>query len=409
MTDDDGGRPTALSDLGHPKSNMSERSVTRRRYLAGLGAAGAVGIAGCNDLTGDSGSPTPTETATPADDAPGQIGSGREGREAPGGTPVAELPDLSGELNVYSGRGEALVGPLFGFLEDTYPDFTITPRYDGSTDLVNRILTEGDNAAADVFYSVNAGSLGALAAEGRTLTLSDEVREPVPQAYQDSEGRWIGTSGRARTVPYNTEQFSESDIPDDIFAFPEETRFEGQMGWTPTYGSFQAFVTAMRILNGPEETREWLEAMQAANVQQYGDEFAIAQAIADGEIGAGFANHYYTLRVLDARPNAPIDLAFTEGDAGAIFNVAGAAVVDTTSDETLAANFIRHLLSAEAQEYFATTTFEYPMIPGVEPVQPGSIDLPTIDELNPPTDIGLSQLADLGPTLELMREAGLNV
>jgi iron(III) transport system substrate-binding protein len=409
MTDDDGGRPTALSDLGYPKSNMNERSSTRRRYLAGVGAAVAAGLAGCNDLVGDSGTATPTETATPDDDAPGQIGSGREGREAPGGTPIAELPDLSGELDVYSGRGEALVGPLFGFLEETYPDFTITPRYDGSTDLVNRILTEGDNAAADVFYSVNAGALGALAAEGRTLALPDEVREPVPEAYQDSEGRWIGTSGRARTVPYNTEQFSESDIPDDIFAFPEETRFEGQIGWTPTYGSFQAFVTAMRILNGPEETRAWLEGMQAANVQQYGDEFAIAQAIADGEIGAGFANHYYTLRVLDARPNAPIDLAFTEGDAGAIFNVAGGAVVDTVSDESLASNFIRHLLSAEAQEYFATTTFEYPMIPGVEPVQPGSIDLPTIDELNPPTDIDLSQLADLGPTLELMREAGLNV
>jgi len=388
---------------------MNDRSSTRRRYLAGVGAAVAAGLAGCNGLTGDSGTATPTETDTPDGDPPGQIGSGRDGRDAPGGTPVAELPDLSGELNVYSGRGEALVGPLFGFLEDTYPDFTITPRYDGSTDLVNRILTEGDNAAADVFYAVNAGALGALAAEGRTQTLADEVREPVPEAYQDSDGRWIGTSGRARTVPYNTEQFSESDVPDDIFAFPEEARFEGQMGWTPTYGSFQAFVTAMRILNGSEETRGWLEGMQAANVQQYGDEFAIAQAIADGEIGAGFANHYYTLRVLDARPNAPIDLAFTEGDAGAIFNVAGGAVVDTASDESLASNFIRHLLSAEAQEYFATTTFEYPMIPGVEPVQPGSIDLPTIDELNPPTDIDLSQLADLGPTLELMREAGLNV
>jgi len=389
---------------------MSERSVTRRRYLAGLGTAGAVGVAGCNDLTGGNGNgATATETATPDEDGPGQIGSGREGRDAPGGTPVAELPDLSGELDVYSGRGEALVGPLFSYLEETYPDFTIRPRYDGSTDLVNRILTEGDNAAADVFYSVNAGSLGALAAEGRTLSLPEEVREPVPAAYQDGDGRWIGTSGRARTIPYNTEQFSEDDIPNDVFAFPEASAFEGQMGWTPTYGSFQAFITAMRILNGPEETLDWLEGMQAANVQQYGDEFSIAQAIADGEIGAGFANHYYTLRVLDARPNAPLDIAFTEGDAGAIFNVAGASIVDTVSDEDLASNFIRHLLSAEAQEYFATTTFEYPMIPGVEPVQPGSIDLPTIDELNPPTEINLSQLADLGPTLELMREAGLNV
>ncbi|MFB6118523.1 extracellular solute-binding protein [Halosegnis sp.] len=383
---------------------------TRRRYLAGVGTALAAGLAGCNE--GGTGTGTEGDGSEPTDtpaEGPGQIGSGREGREAPGGTPMAELPNLSGELNLYSGRGEALVGDLIGFIGDLYPDLTIRVRYDGSADLVNRILTEGSNSSADVFYSVNAGALGALAAEGRTQTLPDSVLEPVPEGFRDPDANWVGTSGRARSIPYNTEQFSEDDIPDDIFQFPELDRFDGAMGWTPVYGSFQAFITAMRILNGPEETKAWINGMQESNVATYGDEFAIAQAVADGEIGAGFANHYYTLRVLDARPDAPIDLAFTENDAGAIFNVAGAATVDTASDATLANNFIRHLLSAEAQEYFATTTFEYPMIPGVEPVQPGGIELPTVDELNPPEELDLSQLADLGPTLELMREAGLNV
>jgi iron(III) transport system substrate-binding protein len=322
---------------------------------------------------------------------------------------MSELPDLSGELNIYSGRGEALVGELIGFIEELYPDLTLRVRYAGSTDLVNRILTEGQNSAADVFYSVNAGALGALAAEGRTMTLPERVTSLVPDAYQDGQSRWTGTSGRARTIPYNTDQYDEDDIPTDVFAFAEEMRFENQMGWAPVYGSFQAFVTAMRILSGREAAVEWLNEMQESGVATYGDEFAIVQAVADGELGAGFANHYYTLRVLDARPDAPIDLAFTENDAGAIFNVAGAATVDTASDSELAHDFVMHLLSAEAQEYFATTTFEYPMIPEVEPVQPGSIELPTIDELNPPEDLELQQLSDLGPTLELMREAGLNV
>ncbi|MFC7177597.1 extracellular solute-binding protein [Halosegnis marinus] len=389
---------------------MNDSSASRRRYLAGLGTAVTAGLAGCGSLLGGDGTPTGTDTGDEEDPDVGQIGSGREGREAPGGTPIAELPDLSGELDVYSGRGEALVGPLFSELEDIYPDFSVRPRYDGSTDLVNRILTEGSNAAADVFYSVNAGALGALAAEGRTLELPERVTSVVPDAYQDAEGRWIGTSGRARTIPYNTDRYDESDIPTDVLAFPDDADLAGSTGWAPVYGSFQAFVTAMRVLNDRETTLSWLNGMQDAGVQQYGDEFAIAQAIADGELGAGFANHYYTLRVLDARPDAPLDIAFTEGDAGAIFNVAGASVVDTAGeDRELAENFVRHLLSAEAQEYFATTTFEYPMIPGVEPVQPGSIDLPTIDQLNPPEGLDLSQLADLGPTLEVMREAGLNV
>lgn len=405
--------PTGLTGLGDPKPSMNsdDRSATRRRYLVAAGTAGLAGLAGCNSLFGN-GTPT-EEEATPRDDAdqsdPGQIGSGREGREAPGGTSMAELPDLSGELDVYSGRGEALVGELVEFVDDMYPDLTLRVRYGGSTDLVNKILTEGDNSPADVFYSVNAGALGALAEKGRATALPDRVLEFVGEEFRDPDGRWVGTSGRARSVPYNTDRFSERDIPDDVFAFPDAARFEGEMGWTPVYGSFQAFVTAMRILDGRQKTKAWLEGMQEADVQSYGDEFTLTQAVADGEISAGFANHYYSLRVLDARPNAPLNLAFTDGDAGSIFNVAGAATVDTADDPELAANFVAHLLSAEAQDYFATTTFEYPLVSDVEPVQPGSIDLPTIDELNPPEGLDLSQLADIGPTLELMREVGLNV
>ena len=365
---------------------------SRRRFLAGSAAVGAVAIAGC---AGDNG-----ETADSASDSPvGQIGSGRAGRPAPGGTPVAELPDLSGELTLYSGRNEFLVGELIEFLDDTYPDFTPNVRYGGSSDLVNTIDTEGSGSPADVFYSVNSGSLAALAGLGRTQELSTAIQDTVSEEFRTDQ--WVGTSGRARTVPFNTNAFSDSDIPDDVMNFPD---FEGDLGWAPSYGSCQAFVTAMRLLEGEEATREWLEGVVDAGISAYADEFQVSQAVANGELDAGFANHYYIQRVLDGSPSAPIQTAFTEGDAGSIFNVAGAAVLDTASDTELAQNFVRHLLSAEAQEYFAVETFEYPLIPGVEPIG----DLPTIDELDVP-EIEFSELGDLEPTIDLMRDVGISV
>jgi iron(III) transport system substrate-binding protein len=87
-----------------------------------------------------------------------------------------------------------------------------------------------------------------------------------------------------------------------------------------------------------------------------------------------------------------------------VFNVAGATIIDAADDADLAANFIRHLLSSEAQEYFAVETFEYPMIPAVDPIG----DLPPSDELDVP-DIDLAQLSDLEPTVDLMREAGADL
>ena len=365
---------------------------SRRRFLAGSAAVGAVAIAGCaGDDSGDDDG---------ASDSPvGQIGSGRAGRPAPGGTPVAELPDLEGELELYSGRNEFLVGELIEFLEDTYPDFTPNVRYASSSELVNTIDTEGSGSPADVFYSVNAGSLAALAGLGRTQALSAEIQDTVSEEFRTDQ--WVGTSGRARTVPFNTNEFSESDIPDDVMAFPE---FEGDLGWAPGYGSCQAFITAMRLLEGEEATREWLQGVVDAGITAYPDEFQVSQAVANGELDAGFANHYYIQRVLDGSPDAPIQTAFTEGDAGSIFNVAGAAVLDTAPNPDLARNFIRHLLSAEAQEYFAVETDEYPLISGVDPV--GS--LPAIDELDVP-EIEFSELGDLEPTIDLMRDVGISV
>ncbi|MFC7209008.1 extracellular solute-binding protein [Natronoarchaeum sp. GCM10025321] len=367
----------------------NENDVDRRRFLATAGALGAAGFAGC--LGGD-------------DDEPesniGQIGSGREGRDAPGGTSMDEMPDLEGELHVYSGRGEFLVGELLDYIDNLYDNFDLTKRYGGSTDLVNQIANEGDGSPADVFYSVNAGALGALANEGRTQALSSDITEMVRAEFHTDD--WIGTSGRARAVPFDNETFSEDEVPEDIMAYPDE--FAGDLGWAPSYGSCQAFVTAMRLIEGEEATLDWLEAVVDSGISSYPSEFAACEAIANEEIDAAFTNHYYIQRVLDGNPDASIGTEFTEGDAGAVFNVAGATVVDTANDPTLAENFIRHLLSAEAQDYFARTTFEYPLIPDVEPIG----DLPTIDELDVP-EIDLTELSDLEKTVDLMREAGVEV
>ncbi|WP_380675785.1 extracellular solute-binding protein [Salinigranum sp. GCM10025319] len=379
----------------------SDANRSRRRFLQAATAVGVAGVAGCSGLTGSGGS----DSSGGGNEAlVGQIGSGNVGdRSISGGVSMGEMPDLSGELTLYSGRGEALVGELVTFIEDLYPDFTVRPRYNAAADLVNQIQTEGQNSPADVFFSVNAGALGALKDAGRTVELPQEVLEMVPQEFRDPDGQWVGTSGRARTIPYNTDEFSDSDIPDDIFAFPETEAFRDSIGWAPTYSSFQAFVTAMRVLNGDQETRAWLNGMQELGVEEYSDEFLVSQAVADGEIAAGFANHYYIQRVLAGRPDAPIATAFTEGDAGAIFNVAGAEIVDTAENTTLASNFVRHLLSAEAQEYFARTTFEYPLVPDVDPIG----ELPSIDELNPPEGLDLTQLSDLEGTVSLMRDVGV--
>src|SRR3546814_12626173 len=108
-----------------------------------------------------------------------------------------------------------------------------------------QILEEGDNSPADVFFGQDAGALGALAAEGRLVELSDEQLDSVADGLRDDEGRWVGTSARARVVVYNTERLSADDLPDSILDFtdPESS---GRLGCAPTNGSFHAPLAPLR-------------------------------------------------------------------------------------------------------------------------------------------------------------------
>ena len=398
-TGEDRTRPQGLNLLGSPKPgvNGDDGSQSRRRFLAAAGSAATVGLAGCAGIGSDT-SEASEEVGFSDFRGSGRLVQSRPDIDAPR---IADLPDLSGELTVYLGGGEGgLYRDLMGLFERIYDDFTAVPNAGGTAEQANKLLTEGDNTPADVFWSVDAGSLSVVADEGLTTGLSSEAVADVPSEFRP-DNQWVGTAGRARAVPYNSDQVSADEIPDSVMDFPDSPAVAGGFGWAPTYGAFQAFVTAMRLLEGESTTREWLTQMQST-ATEYPDEFLTSNAVADGEIGAGFANHYYALRVRDARPDASLDLAFTRGDAGALINVAGAALLEPSGQTELAETFVRHLLSAEAQEFFATRTFGYPTVEGVPPVG----GLPGIGELDPPS-LDLSKLSDLEPTLELMRDVGV--
>jgi iron(III) transport system substrate-binding protein len=306
-----------------------------------------------------------------------------------------------GTLTVYSGREEEIVEPLFEMFEaETGIDVEV--RFGDSAELAATIAEEGDASPADVFFAQDPGSLGAVEGAGLLAGLPEEILDRVDERYRDPDGHWIGTSGRARVVVYNTEQLSEDELPESIldFAGPE---WAGRIGLPPTNASFQAFVTAMRLTEGDEATREWLEAIKANDPRLYESNTPTVEAVASGEIDVGFVNHYYLYGHLEEEPDAPVDNHYLEaGDAGALVNVAGAGILETTDRPGMAQQLVDFLLT-EGQEYFATETDEYPLVEGVE----SESDLPPLTDLHGP-DVALGALGpELEATLEMIDSVGL--
>ncbi len=306
-------------------------------------------------------------------------------------------------LTLYSGRGEALVQPIVErFTAET--GIEVSVRYGGTAELAVLILEEGRASPADVFWGQDAGALGALSQAGRLSPLPEELTAGLPGIYTSRGGLWVATSGRARVLAYSPERSAETPWPATVFDLTEP-QYRGRVAWAPTNGSFQAFVTAMRVVHGETATEAWLRGMIANDVQAYRNNTTQVEAIAAGEVDYALVNNYYLLRFLANDPAYPVAQGFFgNGDVGNLVNVAGAGIVDTSDDREAAEAFLSFMLQEDSQEYFTNVVFEYPVVPGVEPA--GA--LASFDALLAASpDVDLDVLEDLEGTLELLREVGL--
>ena len=347
-------------------------------------------------------SPAPTTPAEPAQAAANAAEpTSAPATEAPTRAEPTEQRDRT--LTVYSGRSQSLVHPLLeAFGESTGIDIRV--KYGGSASTAATLLEEGDNTPADVVFLQDPGSLGSLAGEGMLAELPQETLDKVDPRLRDPNGQWIGTSGRARTIIYNTENIDpDADLPPSILDFTSE-EWNGRVGWAPRNGSFQSFVTALRQQLGQDVARQWLEGMRDNDAQEYQNNTSIVQATANGEVDVGFVNHYYLERFLEEHGEGfeARNYYIGNGDPGALVLVAGAGILEASDNKATAQEFVDFLLSEPAQQYFTSDVKEYPVSAGVEPEG----DLPPIESLDPP-DVDLGSLSDLQGTIDLLREVGV--
>lgn len=324
---------------------------------------------------------------------------GAEDADDAGGAGATTGP--TGSITVYSGRNEALVRPILEqFTADT--GVVVNLRAGDSGALGAQLLTERDASPADLFFSQDAGALGAVAKAGLLDRLPASATGRVPVAYAAKDGTWVGVSGRLRVVIYNpTLAPTPPATIDDVV----DPRWKGKVGYAPTNASWQSFVTALRVTRGEAAAKAWLEKFKALEPRAYNGNANVRDAVNSGELAVGLVNHYYLYEKIATEGAAKVvtkNQYLTGGDVGGLLNVAGVGVLKQAKNRAGALALVEYLLSEKGQRYFADRTYEYPLVAGVTP----SVDLPSIANLKPPA-IDLSDLASLDKTQELLAQVGL--
>jgi iron(III) transport system substrate-binding protein len=304
---------------------------------------------------------------------------------------------------LYSGRNEELIQPLLDqFTEATGVEVDV--RYFDSAEAAGLLLEEGDRSPAHLFLSQDAGALGAVAKAGLLTELDGGLLERVPEAYRASDGTWVGLTGRSRVMVYDPAKITADELPASVWDLTGE-EWDGRVAIAPLNGSFQAFVTALRVTGGDDAAAAWLEGM--ADAPQKEKNGPIVEGVASGELEAGLVNHYYIYEKA-AEAGVPVEEYgpalhyFAPGDPGGLVNVSGIGALGDSAENANVAALLDYLLATDAQTYFAETTFEYPLIEGVA----GPAGQPGLTELAGPA-IDLNDLDDLETTVQMIQEAGL--
>ena len=322
---------------------------------------------------------------------------------APDAPPAAPaVADAAGALVIYTGRKEVLVGPLVErFERETGLDVEV--KYGTDAELLAAMAEEGGATPADLFWANTAGAL--TEASARLDAVPDSLLAR-PAAFAPASKRWVPVTTRFRVLAYAPSRVDSASLPASVMDLPGRTALRGRIGWTPTYSSFQDFVSAMRTTEGEPATAAWLDGMKALGPKAYPSNGPMLEALAAGDLDVALTNHYYILRAQDEAAEAGTaapDVAtfhFAAGDTGNLALVTGAGLVAGSRHRTAALRFLSFLLAPAAQAYAASEVHEYPVVRGGT-LPPALLPLDRALALGP--DVDPAALADLDATLDLLR------
>jgi iron(III) transport system substrate-binding protein len=275
-------------------------------------------------------------------------------------------------INLYSSRHYDTDDQLYeGFRQATGIRVNVVEAE--ADQLIERIKGEGQNSPADILMTVDAGRLWRAEQEGLFQPVtSATLTNAIPASLRHPDGLWFGLTKRARVIMYNKTVVNPREL--STYEDLVDPKWRGRIlvrSSTNIYN--QSLVGSLIAAHGAAQTEAWVRGFVAnfARDPEGGDTDQIKAAAAGlGDIA--IANTYYLARLIKSDKREDRQVAETmgvffpnQGDLGTHVNISGAGVVKTAPNREAAIQFLEYLVSPAAQEIFAQSNNEYPVVEGV--------------------------------------------
>lgn len=284
------------------------------------------------------------------------LGSCSDGRSPP-----------AGEVVAYTSVDQVYAEPVFRRFEEQ-TGIRVRGVFDTeetkSTGVLNRLIAEGDNPRADLFWSGDPVRPFLLINRGLVAPYISPNAAGLPKTFKGAEGQWTGAAARARVLLVNRERLAGRPIPSSVRDLTDP-RWKGEAAVAnPLFGTTTMHAAALFATLGEVEARRFFEALKANDVRIAGSNGEVRRLVAAGEVTFGLTDTDDAFEA--AKDGAPVEIVYPDQEGtGTLVMPTSVVLIRGGPNPDTARRLADFLVSPEAERLMAESAAHMPLHAGV--------------------------------------------
>ena len=279
----------------------------------------------------------------------------------------------SAEITLYSHRHYESDDALYAkFTKQTGIKVNVVKA--GANELIERLKSEGKNTKADIFMTADAARLHIAKTAGVLAPVDSKVlKSRIPSHLRDVDSQWFGFTMRARIIAYAKGRVKASELS-TYEALSGKSWRARVLARSSSNVYNQSLMASIIAANGKDKAQTWARAVRKNMARPpQGSDRDQMRTVVKGLADVAIVNTYYVGLLANSKDPADRKVANSIGiffpnqkGRGTHVNVSGGGLVKNSDNPKDAIKFLEFLASDEAQKSFPSTTYEYPVVEGVE-------------------------------------------
>lgn len=234
-----------------------------------------------------------------------------------------------------------------------------------STGVLNRIVAEGANPQADVFWSGDPVRPYLLVKHGLVSPYASPNAAGVPPAFKAVDGSWTGGAARARLLLVNKKRVKPDELPRSVRDLADP-RWKGQTAIAnPLFGTTTMHVAALADAWGDDALKAFLGQLKSNGCRIASSNGEVKRLVAAGEVAFGLADTDDAAEAL--HEGASIDVVYPDQDGMGTLLMPTAVVPLKGPHPDEARRLVDFLLSAAAEQKLVDLASHLPLRADVKP------------------------------------------